>query len=217
MARHRPRHAAPAPRSAWRPLALATVATVALASSAGGVYALLRATATATQAATTGTLLLTSTANGTFGTTITGLAPGDTAHRFVRLTNTGTLAGTGLTASVSSAAPNDLSNGSTTALQVTITECSSAWTVTGPAGTCSGTTTGTSVNNSRIPVAAAALAPGTLAATNGQRHLRISFTVPDLGEVSTDGALPSTTVQGKSTSLTLTFTEDQRPATPSSS
>lgn len=216
MARHRPRHAAPAERSAWRPLAVATVAAVALASSAGGVYALLRAQATATQTAGTGTLLLTQTANGVFGAEITGAAPGDTVHRFVRLTNTGTLPGAALTAGVTAAAPNDLSNGATTALRVTITECSQPWGLTGTEGTCTAPIP-TSVASLPVPFTGRALATGTLAANGGQRHLRISFTVPDLNETSVNGSPPAVTVQGKSTTLTLTFTEEQRTATVTSS
>ena len=215
------KHAATAPRSPWRPLVLAVVGALALVSSAGGVLALLRAQATATQSASTGTLLLTQAANGTFGTTITGAAPGDLVHRFVTLSNTGTLDATNLTLGVAAASPNELSNGSTTALRLSVSECSVLWNPTGTTGgiqegSCGGTLS-RDVAAGTVPFSNQPLLAGTIAGSTGKRFLRISFRVPDISETSTNGTPPPTTVQGKSTSLTFTFTEDQRTGTVTSS
>lgn len=209
------KHAAPAARSPWRPFALALVASLLLAGTGSGVLALFRAVATTTQTASTGTLALTVTGNGAFGTTaITDAAPGDTVHRYVTLQNTGSLEATNLTLAVSSNA-SILANGSTTSLQLSVTECSVAWVPT--TGACGGTTsTAPATTGVVLPLAAAAL-PGTVFGGGKQRHLRLALTVPNTTETVVDGVIPATSVLGKSATLTFTFTGDQRTAAVSSS
>ena len=90
-----------------------------------------------------------------------------------------------------------------------------AWTLA--TGVCSGTTTpilattqistmntaGTAVSLSNIPA---------LAAATGQvAHVQVSLGLVGT-EVSTNGVAPSPTVQGLATTLTYTFTEQQRTA-----
>ncbi len=224
------KHAVRRPRSAWAPVAVAVAAGAALLGSGAGVYAMLQAVATGSQTVNTGTLTLNEVGNGTFGTAVPSLAPGDLVHRFVTVTNTGSLSGTGLTLGVSgtSTGTNELVNGTAaTALRITVSECPVAWTPTGMTngvqeGNCGGNATGsnivsTAVNSASVPVATTSLPVGTVAPTVGARYFRLSIRVPDGNEISVDGVPPTTTVQGKSASLTFTFTENQRTGTVSSS
>ncbi len=110
---------------------------------------------------------------------------------------------------------NALTNGSAPGegLSVTATQCSVAWTLA--TGVCSGTTTpvlataqistfdtaGTAVGLSNVP---------SLAAATGQlAHVQVSLGLVGT-ETSTNGVAPSPTIQGLSTTLTYTFTEQQR-------
>ncbi len=177
-------HAAPRARSAWRPAALAAVAGLALVSAGTGVYALLQATATGTQTAGTGTLSLTLAANGTFGTAIADAAPGDTYHRYVTLTNGGTLAAAGLTVAAAATGSADLTGTGASALLVSVSTCSVAWTTTGT-GSCSGTSA-TPVNAVPLGSLGAARDVVATAVSAGTPHrLRLTLVVPDLGEVTT--------------------------------
>lgn len=209
------RHAAPRARTAWRPVAVAAAAGVALLSTGTGVYALLQATATGTQSATTGSLSLTLAGNGTFGTAITDAAPGDNVSRYVTLTNGGTLPASGLTVSASATGSSDLTGTGTSALQVSVSTCTGTWT---PAtGACSGTVA-TPVSGVALGSLATARDVVTGAVSPGTVHrLRITLVVPDNGEVTTNGTPPPTTVQGRTAGITFTFSEAQRAATTSSS
>jgi spore coat-associated protein N len=183
-----------------------------------GVYAALSGTATGTESVTSGTLNLTlSTDVGSgFSNFVPKMAPGDTDNVYVNLNNTGTLASAaGMTLWVAGSPVNALTNGTAAGegLTVTATQCSVAWTLA--TGVCSGTTTsilataqistfntsGTAVSLSNIPA---------LAAAAGQvAHLQVSLGLVG-AEVSTNGVAPTPTIQGLSTTLTYTFTEQQR-------
>jgi hypothetical protein len=183
-----------------------------------GVYAGLSGVATGSEAVTSGTLNLTLTADvgAGFSNFIAKMAPGDTNNVYVNLNNTGTLASAaGMTLWVNGTPANALTNGTAPGegLTVTATQCSVAWTLA--TGVCSGTTTsilastqvstmntsGTAVNLSNIPA---------LAAATGQvAHVQVSLGLVGT-ETSTNGVAPSPTVQGLSTTLTYTFTEQQR-------
>lgn len=183
-----------------------------------GVYAALSGQATGAEAVTSGTLNLTLSADvGAGFSNFTGkMAPGDTDNVYVDLNNTGTLAtAAGMTLWVAGSPLNALTNGSAAGegLTVTATQCSVAWTLA--TGVCSGTTTpilataqistfntaGTAVNLLNIPA---------LAASTGQvAHLQVSLGLVAT-EVSTNGVAPTPTIQGLSTTLTYTFTEQQR-------
>jgi spore coat-associated protein N len=183
-----------------------------------GVYAALSGVATGTEAVTSGTLNLTLSADvgAGFSNFVGKMAPGDTDNVYVNLNNTGTLASAaGMTLWVAGSPVNALTNGSAPGegLTVTATQCSVAWTLA--TGVCSGTTTsilataqistfntsGTAVNLLNIPA---------LAASVGQvAHVQVSLGLVGT-ETSTNGVSPSPTIQGLSTTLTYTFTEQQR-------
>ena len=193
------------------------VASVGLLTTTG-VYAALSGAATGSESVSSGTLNLTLSPDvGTGFTNFTGkMAPGDTDNVFVNLNNTGTLASAaGMTLWVAGTPSNALTNGTATGegLTVTATQCSVAWTLA--TGVCSGTTTpilastqvsvmntaGTAVSLSNVPA---------LAAATGQvAHVEVTLGLTGT-ETSTNGVSPSPTVQGLSTTLAYTFTEQQR-------
>jgi len=195
------------------------IASVGLITTAG-VYAALSGVANGSEAVSSGTLNLTLSADVGVGfSNFTGkMAPGDTDNVYVNLNNTGTLASAaGMTLWVAGAPVNALTNGTAAGegLTVTATQCSVAWTLA--TGVCSGTTTsilaatqistmntsGTAVSLSNIPA---------LVASTGQvAHVQVTLGLVG-AETSTNGVAPSPTVQGLSTTLTYTFTEQQRTA-----
>jgi spore coat-associated protein N len=195
-------------------------ASVGLLTTAG-VYAGLSGVATGSEAVTSGTLNLTLSADvgAGFSTFTPKMAPGDTDNVYVNLNNTGTLASAaGMTLWVAGTPANALTNGSVAGegLTVTATQCSVAWTLA--TGTCSGTTTpilaarqvstmttaGTAVALSNVPA---------LAAATGQvAHVQVSLDLVAT-ETSVNGVAPTATVQGLSTTLAYTFTEQQRVGT----
>jgi len=182
-----------------------------------GIYAALSGVATGSEAVTSGTLNLTLSADvgAGFSNFVGKMAPGDTNNVYVNLNNTGTLATVaGMTLWVAGSPVNALTNGTAPGegLTVTATQCSVAWTLA--TGVCSGSTTpilataqistfntsGTAVNLLNIPA---------LAAGGQVAHLQVSLGLVAT-EVSTNGVAPSPTIQGLSTTLTYTFTEQQR-------
>ena len=194
----------------------ATVGGTALVSS--NVFASLTATASNTSggSVTTGSLKLTQAASGVAGitggftTAITNMAPGDTQDRYIDLTNGGTLDGSSLTLGIAASPSTTLTTDGTNGLQVTINQCSVAWTA---AGVCSGTTTTGLAASSALSIVTAAknlaLATGSYAAA-AVNHLQIVLALPAGSEVVNNGVLPGGTVQGVTTALTWTFTEALR-------
>ena len=134
--------------------------------------------------------------------TTTGFIPGDSMTRAVNLVNDGNAAlgsvSLASAATASSILTTDVSNG----LQLTVKKCSVAWTQGGtaqaPTYTCSGTETllgsGPVVTNLNLPGAASLNVGGT-------DYLTFSIALP----TSADNSF-----QGKSASLSLTFTGTQR-------
>ena len=210
-------HAQPRSKRNGRKVLAACFVLSALSLTGAGAYAALSAAATGTSAVTTGTLLMTLTHDGTSGglpETISGMAPGDVYNVYVNLNNTGTLASAaGMTLGASASPVNALTNGSIAGegLSVSITQCSAAWSA---AGACSGSTTsilGSTLLSSFSSPQALSNVPS-LAATNGQlAHLQFSLTLAGT-ETSTNGTLPGSTIQGLNTTVTWTFTEQQRTA-----
>ena len=135
----------------------------------------------------------------------TGFVPGDSMTRAVNLVNDGNSPLGSVTlssaATAGSVLTTDLSNG----LQLTVKKCSVAWTQGGTASaatyTCSGTETligsGPAVSNFTVNGAAALNAGGT-------DYLTFAISLP---------ASADNTFQGKSASLSLTFTGTQRTGT----
>lgn len=180
-----------------------------------GVYAGLSATATGAESVTSGSLNLTLSPDVGVGfSNFPGkMAPGDTDNVYVNLDNTGSLASAaGMTLAVSGAPSNALTNGSVVGegLTVTATQCSVAWTLA--TGVCSGTTTAilTTTQVSSLSTATALSNIPALVASTGQvAHVQVSLGLVAT-ETSTNGVAPASTVQGLTTTLTYTFTEQQR-------
>lgn len=137
--------------------------------------------------------------------TTTGFVPGDSLTRAVNLVNDGNSPLGSVTLSSSATASSVLTTDTVNGLQLTVKKCSVAWTQGGTASaatyTCAGTETliasGPVVNNVAINGAAALNAGGT-------DYLTFSISLP---------ASADNTFQGKSASLSLTFTGTQRTGT----
>jgi spore coat-associated protein N len=209
-----PTPAAPSQTSARRRLLAAAFLLSVLSLTGAGVFAALSATATGTSSVTSGTLLMTLSADGTstgLPETVSNIAPGDVYNVDVDLNNTGTLASAaGMTLAASASPANALTDGSVAGegLAVSITQCSVAWS----AGTCGGTTTTilapTALSSLSAPVSLSNV-PSLAASTGSLAHLQFGLTL-EATETSTNGTLPAQTVQGLSTTITWTFTELQR-------
>ena len=199
----------------------ATVGGTALVGSS--VFASLTATAFngSAHSVTSGTLKLTQAASGVatltagFTTAVTALAPGDTINRFVDLNNGGTLGGASMTLGLADSAGTTLTTGASAAangLQVLVKECNVAYTTI--TGACSGTETTmltTSANTLLAPQALTIAAADLLPA--GLTHAKFIISLPASSEVTTNGTLPGSTIQGVTSLLTWTFTETQRAGT----
>ena len=192
---------------------VAVVGGIGLISNS--VFAGLTATATSVpQSVTSQTLKLTQSASGStagFSSSISNMAPDDIIYRFIDLKNEGSMNGTALTLRLADSATSTLTSNASIGLQVQIDECSVAWSVT---YTCTGDTTSvlaaTSAN--ALTTADRSLTVASLAA-GATSKLRIKLSIPTSSEVTTNGSLPATTVQGQTSNLTWTFTEAQRVAT----
>jgi hypothetical protein len=219
-------HARRAPRGNRRSTLAAVVAVGGLLLTAGGVYAGLNAVATNTtpQAVTSGTLKLTMANNGVgFSQSVTNVAPGDVVNRFVDLSNGGTLDAQNLTLSVADGTPTKLTTDATNGLHVSVLACTTAaWVVnsltnTATCGDVGGPTT--VVNNAALATVSGT--PATLVAgavpQGSSYHYEISLTLPNQSETTTNGTLPSNSIQGLAASLTWTFNELQRTATTTNS
>jgi len=187
----------------------------ALVSSS--VFASLTAVATASTSVTSGTLKLTDTATAGSGglvTTLPVMAPGDTVNRYVDLTNGGTLDADTTTVRIATGG-NALTTDGTKGLQITINACSVAWTQA--TGVCSGTTTASLASTSALALASdiTITLPSKLA--GAINLLKVSISLPAGTEVTTNGVLPVGTIQGLTTALAWTFTEQQRLATTTNS
>lgn len=197
--------------SARRLSAVGLATTAAVVVTGAGVYAVLSATASNTtpQTATSGTLKLTLADSGSagFASAVANLVPGQAAHRYVALTNGGSLAASGLKLSVADGTPSKLSTDAAEGLQVTVTSCTAAWTTAD--GTCSGTAAVELTSPLAALGTAQAFADGTMAAGE-VKHLKVSVALPDKDEVTVNGVLPAGTVQGLSAALTWTFAETQQ-------
>jgi len=134
--------------------------------------------------------------------TTTGFVPGDSLSRAVDLSNNGTSALSGITLQSSATAGSILTTDATNGLQLAVKSCSVAWTQGGtpsaPTYTCSGTQSAL-VNSAAVSTSTL----NGLASMNagGVDHLVFTVSLP---------ASADNTFQGKSASLSLTFTGTQR-------
>jgi hypothetical protein len=206
------KHAAPrTDRGRNRTLIAACFGLGALALTGAGVYAGLNAVATGTEAVNSGTLKLVNVAgagSGGFGQTYSDLAPGDAVNTYVDVTDTGTIAARNMVLGVTGTGSTLLTTDATKGLHVTVTSCAIAWV----AGVCASPTT--VVNN--VAVATLASTPASVVSgavtKNSAYHYKITTTLPDQNETTTNGTLPGSTIQNLSTTLTFTFDEAQRAA-----
>ncbi len=216
---------AASPRSARRPngrlLAAYAVGAAGLALTGGGVYAALNATAfnTTPQTASSGTLSLTMSNNGTgFSQAVSNLAPGDTVNRYISLNQGDSLDGKDITLGVADGTPTLLTTNATKGLRVTITACPVPWTPVTGAGTCNGTAI---VLLSSTPLSTLTAGPVSVKAgtnsANTALNLQMSLSLPDQNETVSNGIAPAGTIQGLSSALTWTFSETQRTSTTSGS
>lgn len=182
---------------------LGTAAAVAGMGTFGGFTDSTAPVATTIQS---GTLSIDLTQQGySVPVTTAGFLPGDSLTRAVNLVNDGNSALGSVTLSSSATAGSILTTDVTNGLQLTVKKCSVAWTQGGtaqaPTYACSGTETlvasGPVVTNMNLAGAAALNAGGT-------DHLTFSISLPTTAD---------NTFQGKSASLSLTFTGTQRTGT----
>lgn len=145
------------------------------------------------------------------------MVPGDTVNRYVKYTNSGTLAAKALTVKVADSLSTLLTTDGTKGLQVTISNCSVAWTP--GTGACSGTTTSllTSTSLLSLKSTAGSLDSGSIA-SGAVYNLKFSLNLPSSNtETTVNGVLPASTIQDLSASLTWTLEELQRDSTETNS
>jgi spore coat-associated protein N len=136
----------------------------------------------------------------------TGIVPGDTIQRAVNLQNTGNQNLSSITLTTNATTSSLLDTDTTNGLQLVIDRCSVAWTEAGvaPAYTysCSGSTTSVLAST---PVIGSGLALSNLTTTTAGAtdYLRVKLTFPS-------GA--GDTLQGKSSTINVTFNGTQRAA-----
>lgn len=188
------------------------LAAVGAASIAGLAYALFTDSTTASQAISSGTVDINLGAAGTADNRLTigatGLVPGDSLQRRVKLTNAGsenlasiTLATVDTTTDPDTVLTTDATNG----LQMKIERCSVAWVETGPpyAYTCAGTTS-TVLARRAIIGSGLSLSGMNALTTAGVDDMVVTVDLPSSAD---------NTFQGKSATIQYTFTGTQRAAT----
>jgi spore coat-associated protein N len=200
------------PRFEPRDRLLLSIALILIAVSLAGVgaFATFTSTASVSQSVSTGTVTIglgdTGTADNRLDVAATGVVPGDTIQRAVKVSNTGNqdFASISLTttATTSSLLDTDASNG----LQMVVERCSVAWTESGsaPAYTysCSGTTS--TVVSSRAIIGSGVTFGNVLLTAGSTNHLRVTVSLP-----STAG----NSLQGLTSVISYAFTGTQRAAT----
>ena len=208
-------------------LKIAIVVSAALGGTSlisSSVFASLTASANNTSGGSveTGTLKLTQAPSGVSGitggfvTSVGLMAPGDLVNRYVDLTSSGTLNSASMTLGASGSPSNALTSNGTAGLQVTIKECSIAWT---NAGGCTGTQTTVLSSASVLSLAtpASLILQSNSLLSGAVIHLQIGIALPAGSEVTVNGTLPEGTVQGLTAAITWTFTQTQRWATTTNS
>lgn len=188
---------------------LKMLASVLLVAGAAGVAGLgtfgaFTSTTSATQSVAAGTVVMNLSQHGTLGTTVaaTGIVPGDTIERSVRLTQTAAsqnFGGVRLTTSAQTS--NVLTTDTTNGLQLVVDLCTAAWVASGNTLTCPGTMTNALASR---PVIGGNLllsqVSNTLNSSN-DAYLRLTLTLPTSA---------GDNFQGISNLLTYTFDATQR-------
>lgn len=208
-------------RGGRRPGPVTIVGLMSLAAAlltATGVYAALSAQAVASDSVSSGTLNLVQSADVGVGFSafVGKMAPGDQHNVYVNLSNTGSLATVGgMRLWVGAAPVTTLTNGVAVGegLTVRISSCSVPWTLA--TGVCPGITTvhlaatAVSTMNSAATARALANVPALVATTGKVAHVQVSLGLVGT-EKSVNGVPPVRTIQGPTSTLTFSFTVQQR-------
>lgn len=188
-------------------------AAIVVAANGPGVFAGLKAEADTVAnplAATAGTLVLDLNGKADFATAISNMAPGDSGSRYIELKNTGTLGARNLKVKIATDGADVLESGDK-ALRVKVESCSTAF-VSGVCGDNGGAAT--QVSNQVVSSYAAFndfAVPVTLAPA-ASTFLKVTTSLPEFDETTTNGTAPSGTVQGASVNLVYTFQQAQNEA-----
>ncbi|MET1087502.1 MAG: TasA family protein [Arthrobacter sp.] len=191
---------------------LASVALVGTAAAVAGMgtYGAFTSTTSASEAVTAGTVAIalgeTGAATNTLNVPVTGILPGDRVEKFVTLSNTGNSALNNITLTTAAAETpaSPLATDAAYGLQLTIENCTIAWTVVAAGeDTCGGTKT-TVLASSPIIGANKVLANLTALSSGTTDNLKVTTALPT--------ATP-TSFQGATTTIGFTFTGTQRTET----
>ena len=150
-----------------------------------------------------------------FSQTFDKMLPGDARTVYVKLTNgTTDVKDLELSLAESPTADTRLTRDAAQGLKVTVTSCSTAWN----AGVCSGTSTVrltsvamSSINTSSTGVASS-LISGAISA-NAVQNLKFDIALPDIAEITTNGATPANSIQGLATNIVWKLKVAQRAGT----
>lgn len=203
-------------KSAGLPMVVATGAASILLLTGFGSYGALETEVNnpTAQEVSAGTLILELTDNGEgFTDNLSELAPGDTVNRFVNITNSGTLDGDTLELEVTSSGDSNLIDDGTDTEAVTlaVTSCTVAFDPND--GNCTGDdeTLQSAITLGEFDTGIT-LGSGNFTVSD-TKFLKMSLSLPDQNETTTNGNFPTETVQGKSVDVTYTFAVAQRTAT----
>ncbi|MBM7791938.1 putative ribosomally synthesized peptide with SipW-like signal peptide [Paenarthrobacter ilicis] len=188
---------------------LASVALVGTAAAVAGMgtYGAFTSSTSASQAVTAGTVTIALGAPGaanTLNVPVTNILPGDKVEKLVTLANTGNsdLNNITLTTNAGTTA-SQLTTDATNGLQLTIENCSVAWTGTAAPYTCASTKTTVLANG---PVIAANKTLNNLTALTNTKtdNLKVTTTLPTTAD---------NTFQGATSTIAFAFTGTQRTET----
>jgi spore coat-associated protein N len=189
---------------------LITLVIVGVAASIAGLgtfASFTSSTAAQSQNLATGTVSITLGTANRLTVGASNLVPGDTIQRAVDITNDGS-AGTSSVGSISlttaASTSSQLDADTSTGLQMSIDKCSVAWTESGPPYTysCGGTTSAVLASRAVIGTDVALSNMSSVTAGSTDR-LRVTLTLP---------ASAGNSLQGQSSTISYTFTANQRAA-----
>jgi hypothetical protein len=183
-------------------------AAIIVAANGPGVFAGLKAEADTVanpMAANTGDLILALDGAASFATTIDNMAPGDSGTRYIRLDNTGSLGARNLKVKIATDGDDVLEAGDK-ALRIKVESCSVAFVD----GACDGGAA-TQVSNQVVSayVAFNDFATPIVLDSGDSTFLKVTTSLPDANETTTNGNAPAGTVQGKTVNLVYTFQQAQ--------
>lgn len=188
-------------------------AAIVVAANGPGVFAGLKAEADTVAnplAATAGTLVLDLNGKADFATAVSNMAPGDSGTRYIELKNTGTLGARNLKVKIATDGDDVLEAGEK-ALRIKVESCSVAF-VDGACGDNGGAAA--QVTNQVVSAYSSFsdfAVPVTLA-PEASTFLKVTTSLPEFDETTTNGSAPSGTVQGKTVNLVYTFQQAQNEA-----